>query len=375
MSLPLRITIYGLLERISNMLNIIRGLLGLFMFCFLMPTFALDGETIVFNPTTGNYLITYLNSRDGKFHQVTFVPATKIKPTLKTKLNLVRENEIHYGYTLASAGNSQQDIVLLILDPVSSVTTSLPDVPLNAPPGKIMEDMIGVANYFDTPQLWSASMGYSDGQMSFRIGWSTKVANGMHPGRQAIFGFKSRDLPGIIELEIYGFAPDSKEISGEEIDDEDGGFGQQYMELVYRKNFVGRNAAVPAIAVPAPFDAAVLLDRIRIQVATWPGKQLLDPSFATQLDRSMVAATNAYRNNQPKAGREHIESLRRLLDREHKYLDHDDEDNEDTAEHKAATRLTIDRLAARVLDFDLRYVLKRTEHEHEHEEGDKKKER
>jgi hypothetical protein len=54
-------------------------------------------------------------------------------------------------------------------------------------------------------------------------------------------------------------------------------------------------------------------------------------------------------------------------------LDHDDEDNEDTAEHKAATRLTIDRLAARVLDFDLRYVLKRTEHEHE--EGDRKKER
>ena len=67
--------------------------------------------------------------------------------------------------------------------------------------------------------------------------------------------------------------------------------------------------------------------------------------------------------------------MRKLLDREHKYLDHDDEDNDDTAEHKAATRLTIDRLAARVLDFDLRYVLKRTEHEHEHEEGDRRKER
>jgi hypothetical protein len=90
----------------------------------------------------------------------------------------------------------------------------------------------------------------------------------------------------------------------------------------------------------------------------------------------MVAAANAYRNNQPKVGREQIESLRKMLDREHKYLDHDDEDNEDTPEHKHATRLTIDRLAARVLDFDLRYVLKRTErgHEHEHGDGDRRKE-
>jgi hypothetical protein len=341
------------------------------------PAFALEGETIVFNPTTGNYLITYLNSRDGTFHQVTFVPATKIKPTIKTQFRQLREGEIHYGYTLASSGGSKQDIVLLIVDPVSSVTTSLPDVPLNAPTGKIMDAMDDVAGHFDTPALWDATMAYSDGRMSFRIGWSTKVANGMHPGRQAVFGFKSRDLPGIIESEVYGYAPDSQEISGEEIDDEDGGFGQQYMELVDKKNFVGRNAAVPAIAVPAPFDAAILLDRIRTQVATWPGKQLLNPAFAAQLDRTMVAAANAFRHNQPKAGREHIESLRRLLEHEHKYLDHDDEDNDDTAEHKAATRFTIDRLAARVLDFDLRYVLKRTEkeHEHDHDEGDRRKER
>ena len=136
-------------------------------------------------------------------------------------------------------------------------------------------------------------------------------------------------------------------------------------------DFVPRNAAVPTIAVPSPFNAAVLLDRIRSHVATWPGKQLLDPAYAAQLDRYMVAAAEAYRLNNTKAGREHIKKIRELLEHEHKYLDHDEEDNDDTAEHKAATRLTIDRLAARVLDFDLRYVLKRTEHEHE--DGDKKK--
>ncbi|KAF0200897.1 MAG: hypothetical protein FD173_2223 [Gallionellaceae bacterium] len=345
------------------MLNIIRVLLGLLMFGFLIPTFALDGETIVFNPTTGNYLITYLKTRDGKFHQVTFVPATKINPTIKSQFKQVREGGIHYGYTLLSAGNSQQVIRMYILDPVSSVATSLPDVPLNAPPGKIMLDMINVANYFDTPPLWSASMGYSDGQMSFRTGWSyNSDTGGLVPGGNAVFGFKSRDLPGIIESEVYGYAPDSQEISGEEIDDEDGGFGQQYMELVDKKNFVGRNAAVPTIAVPAPFDAAVLLDRIRTQVATWPGKQLLDPALASQLDRYLVSAADAYRRNQLKAGKEHIETLREMLKREHKDLDHDDDENEKgrSDDRRAGSqRILIDRLAARVLDFDLKYVLKR----------------
>jgi len=348
---------------------------------FAEVVFAADGESIVFNPTTGNYLITYYNDFKQKYKQIIFVPATKINPIIKNKITLDGSGTIHYEHTLVSAGNSQQAIRMYILDPISSVKTPLPDIPLNAPPGNIMADMTNVESYFDTPRLWNVSMGYSDGQMSFRIGWGRSLKTvGLTPGNQASFGFKSRDLPGIIRAEVYGYAPDSQEVEKEmdEGDENDAdNFDREYINLAHRKNFVSRNAAVPAIAVPAPFDAAVLLDRIRAQVDTWPGKQLLDPAFAVQLDRSMVAAAGAFRNNQPKAGREHIESLRKLLDREHKYLDHDDEDNDDTAEHKAATRLTIDRLAARVLDFDLRYVLKRIEkeHEHDHDEGDRRKER
>jgi len=41
----------------------------------------------------------------------------------------------------------------------------------------------------------------------------------------------------------------------------------------------------------------------------------------------MVAAADAYRHNQPKAGNEHIETLREMLKREHKDLDRDDDEN------------------------------------------------
>jgi len=266
-------------------------LLALTAFGFLSPAFGLEGESIVFDPATGNYLITYLSSRDDKLHQVTFIPATKINPTIKSKLKLEQGEIVNYGYSLISGRDGQQVIRLLILEPVSSVTTSLPDIPLNAPPGKIMDDMMNVANYFDTPALWNASMGYSDNGTTFIIGWGYNLkTGGLTPGDKATFGFNSRDLPGIIQAEVKGYAPDSKEIPGEETQDaNDGGFGQQYTALVTKNNYVSRNAAVPTIAVPTPFDPAVLLERIQNQMHTWISMSLLDTTFSSQLDRYLLS--------------------------------------------------------------------------------------
>ena len=69
---------------------------------FLTPAFATEGESIVFNPTTGNYLITYLNSTDDTFRKITFIPATKFKFTFKSKLRLTQDGAINYGYFLAN---------------------------------------------------------------------------------------------------------------------------------------------------------------------------------------------------------------------------------------------------------------------------------
>lgn len=304
-------------------------------------------------------MITYLNSTDDSFRQITFIPATKINPSFKFKLKLQHDGLIHYGYSLTSGKDSQQIIVSVLFDPVSSIATSLPDIPLNAPPGKVAADMIDVSTHFETTLPWRGFMGYSNGQMSFRVGWNTKVANGFRPASNAVFGFKSRDLPGIIKAEVRGYAPDSREIPGEETQDaKDGGFGQQYTELVDKMNFVPRPVAVPSIVVPTPFNAAVLLDRIQTQTHTWIAMQLLDATFSSQLDRYLTAASDAYRRNQPKAGKEHIHSLRKMLKNEHESLDRDDE-KEDTK----AKGTQIDRLAARVLDFDLKYVLKRMDND------------
>ena len=80
------------------MRNITRILLAVFVLGAGTPIFAGEvGESIVFNPATGNYLITYLNSTDDTLRQITFIPATKFNPTLKSNLKLGDGAVIHYG--------------------------------------------------------------------------------------------------------------------------------------------------------------------------------------------------------------------------------------------------------------------------------------
>jgi hypothetical protein len=224
----------------------------------------------------------------------------------------------------------------------------------------------GVASYpLNAPSGWTSRVTASK-LSGLRVGWSSIKAS-ISPGESiGGFGFFSFDLPSVSVVQLRGKSA-IREFADE---GPTGEIGAQLRELVLN-DFVRRPAAVPTIVVPAPFDPAVLLERIRTEMQTWPGKQLLDAAYASQLDRYLVSAADAFRFNNPKAAKEHIHTLRKMLAKEHHNVDHDAEDSDDTDEHKTATRFTIDRLAARVLDFDLRYVLKRMEREHE--EGDRKK--
>ncbi len=354
--------------KISSRLYVGITAIAVFLYAHAYP-----GESIVRDPVTGNYTITYRSdSSAAELSQTLFVPATKIDPSIRSSFRLGERNIITYRYKATNGVSAKQAIVDVVLQQIANPILGEIPFPSGTFPNEAAEKAAYDA-YNAAVKAATASPLNWDGDISrdlLQVDWSPNAAtfntSGIHPGRTLSgFGFNSLDLPGVGsswmagrvgENEIFGF-PDDGPLQDSAV------FAE--LNQLRDNNFVRRNAAVPTIAVPGPFDAAVLLDRIRAHVATWPGKQLVDPAYAAQLDRYLVAATEAYRLNNTKAGREHLKKIRELLEHEHQYLDHDDEDNEDTPEHKAATRFTIDRLAARVLDFDLRYVLKRTEHEHE----------
>ena len=346
----------------------------------------LPGEGIARDPVTGNYTATFfVEGEDGKDWLETgdFETATKIDPTVRSTFKHAEGWSIRYAYTIKNGSAAKQAINHFDLYGLPIYMVLLNSTPLTGSGNVVLMELLD-SSLLVPNSKWSGSGG-RDGQ-ALNIGWLCKgwdpatkshnTAVGIQPGETASgFGYASPDLPGVFMAQLLGNTSYHQfDFSGSGPSYEKSDIARQ-MDEVVGKDFIPRNVAAPLIIVPSQFDAAIVLDRIRTHVATWPAKQLVDSVFASQLDRYLGAAAESFRLNQPKAGRQHIESLRKLLDHEHKYLDHDDEDNDDTPEHKAATRLTIDRLAARVLDFDLRYVLKRMEkeHEHDHDDGDHRK--
>ena len=329
---------------------------------------AYPGESIVLDPVTGDYTITYKSDDETATGLMTtvFVPSTKIVPTIRSSFRMEERGVISYRYMVSNGATAKQAIVGVLLEGIVNPILGEQAAPAAVPSTTITDVMAyGAANSAATP----APAGW-DGDITrgmSRIDWMPKSGtlntNGIQPGRTLTgFGFASLDLPGISTAQMDGIGgsfgyPDAGPVFDSAVLPE--------VERLRYNDFVVRPAAVPMVAVPTPFDAAVLLDRIQTQMHTWIGMKLLNATFSSQLDRYLTAAAETYRHNQPKAAKEDIEKVRGMLKKEHPDLGRDEEhenakNREKNDDKKPAA---IDRLAATVLDFNLAYVLKRADGE------------
>lgn len=335
---------------------------GLLLLLSSLPVIgALPGESIVLDTNTGDYTITYWdypNSPKKRLHQAIFVPATKIDPLVKSKLIHKDDNVISYTYRVTNSLKGRQSLDVFLLDSVTDLVSELP-LPKNVQ--DIDSETIEMINQagiaaLTTPSDWFGIVSTND-ENGLRVGWSNLDSNnindGLKPGStQNGFGFSSRDIPGIGIAQLSGNSP----VPMYPAEGPTGELGKEF-EKIENNDFVTRPAAVPTIAVPEPFDAAVTLERIQAHMQSWIAMQLLDSAFSAQLDRSFQSAISAYRLNQPKVGKQHIQAMRVLIKKEQP--DADREDADDSDEYNKNQRALIDKLAARILDFDLKYVTKR----------------
>lgn len=328
--------------------------------------YGLSEEGVVLDPDTGNYLITYYGSgapgdkKNKILRKVIFVPATKIDPLVKSTFKLMEASDITYSYRITNGTTSRQLLDAMRFDPVTDIVSAVPlpkrhqDTDLNT----VEKNYLAGVAALETPDGWTGGS-YTSHSGGLRISWSYSTSSGLAQGKsQGGFGFSSKDIPGIGMAQLQGYAPGS----GGYPDDGPsiGSEASKQLEPIEQHDFVTRPAAIPGIAVPTPFDAAVMLERIQTQAHTWIGLKLLDPTFSAQLDTSFKSAIDAYRNNQPKSGKPVIKTLRELLKNAYPDLDNEDLVDEETSNNKGAQFKNgmITRLAARVLDFDLQYVLK-----------------
>lgn len=342
------------------------------------------GERIVRDLVTGDYTAYYWDEGEngnGGLETAVLKTATKIDPSVRSTFKIVDGWGIRYTYKIYNGNTAQQSINKFGLPKLPVNVTLLNSTPImgssNAVLIEFFESSMGMPN-----SSWSGSGVRTASMLNLSWlckGWDTSAqhhdtARGIQAGTSLSgFSYASYDLPSILVAKLHGntsyhqFDPLGETPPGSEI--------HRQMSEIVANDFVPRNVAAPLISVPTPFDPAIVLDNLRTHVATWPSKQLADATLAAQLEAELMVTANAYRANQPQVARDHIEIMLDLIRREHKDIDREDDDAHDNkraerdSDRKATTQpIRLDRLAARVLDFDLKYVLKRMKkNDDEHE--------
>lgn len=300
-------------------------------------------EGVVLNPQTGDYTVTY-KSADESFNEVVFIPATKILPTFKSKFETSKSgNTVSYRYTIKNGRDAKQDIGLV----QTEISNIVPGGQLD--PSGWESTVVPALKGSDLILSWSPYLGGTD------------KLRGLPPGRtQNGFVLKSNDLPGIAIIRARGITGGVTEWLGHY---PVGSVGRQ-MDEIEKKDFIPVYAAVPRIPVTNPINIEKVLQGIQQHLhQDLLSMKLVDSALSAQLDRSLIAAIEGAKIDNTAAVKSNLKDIRHLLKKEHNDIEKDDDGAEDDS-HKTNVKnksQVIDKLAAKVLDFDVKYVLKRLE--------------
>ena len=210
------------------------------------------------------------------------------------------------------------------------------------------------------PEKWNGTISINIEDDGNRVAWAHWKRGddyaGLAAGRsESGFGYMSSDLPGVGVVQLSGATP----VFGfpDEGPDPESEVGKQLNQLE-TNDFVPRPAAIPRIPNPTPFNAAVVLGGIQQHIKTdIASMQLIDPALLASIDRGLTRAIAAAQGGNTPSLLHEIKNLRQLLKQEHADVDKDDDGDDDDKEKQPKSRIA--KLAAKVLDFDLKYVEKR----------------
>lgn len=325
-------------------------------------------ESLIYEVSTGNYILTYDCGDEGGIVTTTLVPSNKVIPAMESAFSSDPDG-VKYVYSVSLAQGSRDALRMFAMEGVESVAGIV------EPPSQAMltdaspeelkkhaQDAIASA-----PSGWT-TIHYTNYDGTTRVGWSRREMGSSEfgPGsRQGGFGFNSPHLPGIVRADFEGDGdlwrfpcespgPDTQ--VGRDLD------------VVRRNDRVPRFAAAPIIKVAEPLNVVSILKNLRAHLGQIQQWTLIDGAFATQFSGYLseaisklekddeVAAANplisariALRNRYPLMGTERalhavppspvplnpVDEIRKLV------TDYD--------------RV----LVGRVLDFDLDYVMGR----------------
>lgn len=354
--------------------------IALIILCFSQGAASAPAASSLFDPSSGDYIITY-EGEDGGTYTIAYEPGNKTAPFVRSSIRL-QEGGLAYHYRITNGSQAKQDLLVFDLRPISGFTDSSPirSCRDGAANGEILKRSHAASQTLSKPAEWGRSAGNMDpllcrqnpdGDISYVAGWAH--VHGTSPGAlppgqfQEGFSFPSYDLPGIGRAGFDGLPSRRNEFpeNGKGND----ALNEVFNELarVEREIALERYAAVPTFEIPNPFSPAPLLEKIRDHAKTWPTQQLMEQGLWASVDGHLASAVTAFRKGHTAGGLSALAQARVELRKKYPDLDltttHDDPKPSDIPSDPAvfAQFLSVhdQRLAAKVLDFDVDYVINR----------------
>ena len=295
-----------------------------------------DGPNqIILETATRDYLVRYVGD-DGTLKTIRWTPPTNIDASVQSRFKLAGNDAVRYTYTIQNNKSSPQSIVS------AKVLVGAADEKAVAAPDSWEIDVV---------------KNYKEGATDYWIHWS-QYRTGLPSGqRQGGYAVVKSDLPGMGHLwlrgasSMIGFSDEGPR--GKMVHYLEGDFFFAHIDGVPHV------AATPRIPIPAPFNAVVVLGGIQKHVQDdMASMQLIDPALLGLIDRGLTQAIAAAQIGNTSSLLHEIKNLRKLLKQEHADVDQDNDGDDDDKEKQPKPRIA--KLAAKVLDFDLKYIEKRT---------------
>lgn len=339
-------------------------------------------DSAVFDPQSNTWTLHYQDPETAVWISKTYVQQSAIKPGIKS---VVQSNggQYEYRYRVTNYRDAKQEIDTFRIwgVPMVYAVPNLPPVTANAKTDPESEDkqrwaQLKAKSTFErsvvkAPKGWSAGLRVDEkvGHTSFvwTPGLKESDPNGIPPGRkQDGFIVFRPELPGVARAKLTGATDEPWGLDGLP----ETPFWTAKVEEIQDRDYVLVPVLAPIIPIPDPYNGAELARRIRSHVQTWVKYGHVNADVLVRLNRQFDVLIPALELNNKQGARAAVQAIRKELADRHPGLDdakiEEDDDAFDASalarhhgKERAVEASPVDRVAARALAFDLRYLLKR----------------
>lgn len=336
----------------------------------------IDGESIRYDPQSGNYIVTYYGDSPQGDRMITLIYDTpnKIKPDVRERLRAAGVRDIAYGYDISNGKAAKQPIYAfsftvrapwwenssLITHATAASQASAGNL---AGTAQAIEARVTYTGTIESTRMkqsdkWLPEFVFAKSNQAFRVRWQA------HPNKQPLddiqpgqkrkgFGLTMPYLPGLVKV---AFSGDSEPFG---FPGAAGGDSKIWKDL--DKLMFGSTAPAPTVQslgpkvlIPEPFNTKALATGISNDLASWVEAGHLSEPLAQRLGLTLAAIGDAAELNNPSGVSGNAERVFYELFSRHEGMRYEDveEERDDENEKRKPDHPELGRLAARAIAFN-----------------------